>query len=262
MRKTRDNQTGTINLLTGIYKADQTMARRLEKLAARLGLPILDKIPCRGSVLMVAGNGLSLMSKKDRGTPMQVRVDFTDRDWQRRLHCVRGEQLIKAMGRTAAKDTAIIDATGGLGRDGFLLAAAGYRVVMIEKNPVLAALVEDGLFRAADNDRIREICSRITFHFGDARLYMQQKKPDVEIVYLDPMFPEQKKTAKVKKELQMIRYLAGGSDNMAGLFHTALETASRRVVVKRPQPGPWLANLSPSYSVDGKTIRFDIYLRP
>ena len=33
----------------------------------------------------------------------------------------------------------------------------------------------------------------------------------------------------------------------------------RRIVVKRPAKGPWLAGEKPSYTIAGKAIRYDCY---
>lgn len=250
----------------GIYDTDQVWSRQSEALATRLGLQRVHRIPVPGSVLMISSNGLALLTTSAQGSQMVVRVDFTTREWQRRIAVVRQEQLIRAMGRKPDLTDRIVDATGGLGRDSFLLAAAGFRVQVFERNPLLAALFEDGLLRAEESNKTRGICSRISLTCGDARRFLGRQQ-QVGIVYLDPLFPEQKKSAKVKKELQVIRKIAG-EDNflegnfMKGLLSAAIKTAIGRVVVKRPRHGPCLDNQPPSYTLSGKTVRFDIYLAP
>ncbi len=245
----------------GIYESDQLWSRQSQALATRLGLQRVHRIPVPGSVLMFSGNGLALLTTNARGAQMVVRVDFTTRKWQRRIAVVRQEQLIKAMGRKPDLTSRIVDATGGLGRDSFLLAAAGFRVQVFERNPLLAALLEDGLLRAEESGKTKDICSRISLTCGDARCFLDRRQ-QVEIVYLDPLFPEQKKSAKVKKQLQVIRKIAGEDNVLDGLLGAAIKTATGRVVVKRPLHGPHLDNQPPSYTLAGKTVRFDIYLPP
>ncbi len=229
-------------------------------LSERLDLPRISQIPDKGSVLIISENGLSLLSTDDKGMHMRVRVDFTSMDWQRRIASVRREQIIRAMGRKTNQMATIIDATGGLGRDSFLLAAAGFKVQVVERNPLLAALLKDGLLRAKESRITNDISNRITLTCGDACHYMEQQPQKVDIIYLDPLFPPQKKSAKVKKELQVIRKIADRDDNSTKLFAAAFTSATGRVVVKRPQHGPWLDNRQPSYCVSGKIVRYDIYL--
>ncbi len=248
-------------ILAGIYAENHAWSQRDEFLAQRLGVPRIMKMPEKGTALVVSEKGMSLLATDDQGMPMRIGVDFTTGQWRRRIASVRRERLIRAMGRKAGPATTIIDATGGLGRDSFLLAAAGFQVRVVERNPVLAALLEDALLRAGQSPLTSEISARITLTCGDACHYLQQENHRADIVYLDPLFPARKKSAKVKKELQVIRKITGSDDDQSPLFAAAREAAFARVVVKRTQHGPWLDNRPPSYSVSGKTVRFDIYLK-
>ncbi|HHB74915.1 MAG TPA: hypothetical protein ENK84_00015 [Desulfobulbus sp.] len=246
--------------ICGIYAENHAWNQRGRALVERLGVPRIRQLPDSGSALIVAENGLSLLVKNDRGRNMHVEVDFTTGKWRRRIASVRREQIIRAMGRNADPATTIIDATGGLGRDSFLLAAAGFQVHVVERNPLLAALLEDGLLRARESRLTRNISARISLTCGNACHFLEQQQNQAAIVYLDPLFPTRKKSARVKKELQVIREIAGSDDDPTRLFAAALKGATGRVVVKRPQHGPWLDDRPPSYSVSGKIIRFDIYL--
>jgi len=87
---------------------------------------------------------------------------------------------------------------------------------------------------------------------------LQADAPDV--IYLDPMFPERRKSAAVKKEMQLFHQLIGTNMDAEQLFESALSGACERVVVKRPRTAPALAHRSPSYSLEGKRNRYDIYL--
>ena len=84
---------------------------------------------------------------------------------------------------------------------------------------------------------------------------------EVDVIYLDPMFPERTKSAKVKKNMQVLQQYLGHEDEPAGLLDTCLLTARRRVVVKRPRYAGWLDACKPSQEITGKSSRFDIYLR-
>lgn len=244
-----------------IYSFDPGFEQETENLAERLGLSLVIKKPEQGLFLTINRQGLGLCLVEERKQTMEIRVDFTSTSWMRRLQKVRKEQLIQAMGRTVPEKTSILDATGGLGRDSFLLAAAGFNIRVFERNRVLAALIADGLRRAERAETI-EIGNRIHLDCTDACKYLETHRTSADIIYIDPMFPPKKKSAMVKKELQIIQQIVGIENDYDALFKMALQSAANRVVVKRPGNGPWINSLRPSYSLQGKTIRFDIYLTP
>lgn len=153
----------------------------------------------------------------------------------------------------------VADATAGLCRDAFLLAVAGCDVLAIERSPVIAALVKDGLDRArsADEQPVRDAVERIRFVVSDARNALADCRFDA--VYLDPMFPARNKSALVKKEMRICRLVAGEDPDAGGLLDLARLAARSRVVVKRPIHAPPLAG-QPAFTLPGRTIRYDVYL--
>ena len=56
--------------------------------------------------------------------------------------------LAKAVGLKKGACPDVIDCTAGLGRDAFVLASLGCRVVMLERVTVVHALLNDGLAQA------------------------------------------------------------------------------------------------------------------
>ncbi len=261
MRRQSTLGTGTKPLhIIGIYTTDPDLEHEAETLAAQTDLPIIRNKSQAETALILSPSGLSLARPNDLKMTGTVQVDFTGGAWKRRINRVREERLVKAMGKKTLKSAVILDATGGLGRDSFLLAAAGFSVRTFERNPVLAALLADGLHRASLQAATGKICSRIRFSPGNAIDFLGAGAATAEIIYLDPMFPKTTSTAKVKKELQMIQHVTGEDQDINELFARALQAAGDRVVVKRPKKGPWLNDTCPNYSLDGKTIRFDVYL--
>ena len=150
-----------------------------------------------------------------------------------------------------------VDATAGLGEDSFLLAAAGFRVLMFERNEIVAALLRDALVRAAGAPDLTDIVARMQLVEGDSvsALACLDEAPDV--VLLDPMFPEKKKNAAVKKKLQLLQQLERPCEDEAALLEAACSALPRKIVVKRPAKGPYLAGRKPSYSLAGKAVRYD-----
>ncbi|MCZ7606361.1 MAG: class I SAM-dependent methyltransferase [Planctomycetota bacterium] len=215
-------------------------------LAAALNLP---PDPHAEFVLEHAHGRLQLRDTRE-GAPGPLYVDFASADAERRRDAGRQLALARAVGVKGDARPSVLDATAGLGRDAFTLAALGCDVTAVERSPIIAALLRDGLERAA---------CRLRLVVGDAREFMaglaEDARPDV--VYLDPMFPERRKSAAVKKELQYLQELLGPDDAQA-LFAAALKCARQRVVVKRPVHAPELAR--PNHTLEGKTVRFDVYL--
>lgn len=165
----------------------------------------------------------------------------------------------------AQKRPCVIDATAGLGEDSFLLAAAGYEVLLVEHNPVIFALLEDGLKRAAGNAELCQIVEHMHAYQQESTQFLascvtQGIMPNV--VYLDPMFPPKQKAAAPKKKLQLIQGLEAPCDpaQAALLFEAAQMTHPQKIVVKRPLKGTTLTEQKPSYSLGGKTIRYDVYV--
>ena len=206
------------------------------RLAEQFGLTVAASPPESGEYLLADSDGLSLCRAGEKG---RVKVDFSGGAAQYRRTKGGGELIAKAVNHTARPT--VWDATGGLGRDSFVLASLGLSVHAFEQNPAVACLLSDGLTRALQDGGISDIAQRITLHFGDAcalmpELALQAGRPDV--VYLDPMYPERQKSAAVK----------------------ARTVARKRIVVKRPRLGVFLNAEEPAYQYAGKSTRFDVYL--
>lgn len=150
-----------------------------------------------------------------------------------------------------------VDATAGLGEDALLLAAAGFEVEMFERNPVIAALLEDALQRAAEVPELSDAVSRMHLHAEDSIEVLGQLDAPPDVVYLDPMFPERQKSAAVKKKFQLLHKLEGPCKDQEALLQAALDAKPRKVIVKRPLKAPYLAGIKPSYALSGKEIRYD-----
>lgn len=189
-------------------------------------------------------------------------VDFVEGAMahRRRFGGGRGEAVAKAVGIKGGYLPSVIDATAGLGRDAFVLASLGCRVRMLERHPVVAALLDDGLQRGYQNAEIggwlRERLTLIHASSLDA-LGEMQDKPDV--IYLDPMYPHKQKSALVKKEMRVFQTLVGADNDADGLLEPARRLAKKRVVVKRPDYAPPLAGIATQSAVVTKSHRFDIY---
>ena len=234
-------------------------------LAKRLALTFLDPGVANPKqapfILSLSGDGLALLSSENRFGA--IVCDFTGGRVRHRHHHGGGvgQAIARAVGLKHASDLLIADLTAGLGEDAFVLAGLGARVVMVERHPVVAALLEDGLRRArreAQNADILAAVERMSLVTADARIWLATAD-QADVIYLDPMFPERHKSALVRKEMQVLQRLVGADADCDELLLLALERARYRVVVKRARHAPSLAGLEPTFAVTGKTTRFDVY---
>ena len=156
-----------------------------------------------------------------------IAVNFVDGTMahRRKFGGGRGEAVAKAVGIKGSYLPTVIDATAGLGRDAFVLAAIGCKVQLIERNPVVSALLEDGLKRAYQDPEIGEFMQSrmVLLPFHTISEYATANEVPVDVVYFDPMFPHKQKSALVKN-------------------------------------APFIAEQKPDFSQMTKNHRFDVYL--
>ncbi|MFG6665964.1 class I SAM-dependent methyltransferase [Halomonas sp. HNIBRBA4712] len=176
----------------------------------------------------------------------------------------RGQLVARACGLRAGITPSVVDATAGLGRDAFVLASLGARVLLIERVAAIAALLEDGLSRARLDAQVSAIIRRMTILSGDSAqslgALVEQAGIEPQVVHLDPMFPHREKSALVKKEMRLFQRLAGSDDDAPRLLEQALDVATHRVVVKRPRKAPPIDGPRPHHTIEGKTSRYDLYV--
>lgn len=192
------------------------------------------------------------------GDGMELRGDFARLLPRLRQDRVGRELLVRAARIKGLAHPSIIDATAGLGEDSLLLAAAGFEVTLCERDAVIAALLADTLERAAQDERLASYAARMRLMPGDAIEFLGQLEQAPDVVFLDPMFPEKRKRAATNKKLQLFQRLERPCEDEDALMAAALAAHPRKVVVKRPLKGPYLAGVRPSSSLAGKVVRYDV----
>ena len=231
-------------------------AGRAQTLAEEMGLSFVSD-PCmtEGETvwLELNGDGLALTDGK-----MAVSADMTSMLPRLRTDRLASELLVKAAGRVKEGEAPLaVDAAAGFGEDALLLAAAGYRVLMFERDPVIAALLADALSRAERIPELSEPVSRMRLRREDSLPAMGKLEEKPAVIYLDPMFPEKKKSGLTGKKFQLLHLLAAPCDQEEDMLRAAWNACPGRVVVKRPLKGLCLGGLRPAWSLKGKTVRYD-----
>ena len=216
-----------------------------------------------GFALHYDDQGLSLR-KTDEPKLGAISVDFVTGAvaHRRKFGGGKGQSIAKAVGLNKGATPVVLDATAGLGRDGFVLASLGCKVILHERHPVVAALLYDGLQRAYNDAEIGPwMQQNMSLVFGSSHTLLAQCDSMPDVVYLDPMFPHREKSALVKKEMRVFQDLVGADNDADGLLEFAYPLASKRVVVKRPDYAPFLNNQTPSMQIKTKKNRFDVYVK-
>lgn len=252
--------------------ADELQRRRSEVLSARLGAPlVVASGPGEDGFALVEGRLYLKVSNEGlvlARDGMELRPDFSEMLPRVKQGALQREMLVKAARVKGVERPHAVDATAGLGEDGFLLAAVGFDVTLCETDPVIAALLADALDRAALNAELAPFAARMRMVEGDSRSVLAElaatpgAQPDV--VYLDPMFPGRTKSAAVKKKFQLIHGLERPTAPLdeESLLQAAIAARPRKIVIKRPIKGPHLAGVKPSHSIAGKAVRYDCIVLP
>ena len=237
-----------MNISLTVGFAEESLRSEAEALASTLNLPVDNQFMPRLSVtserLIVQVKGFSPLF-----------ADFNSRTLLRRREAGKAQGLIKAC--RPRPGLRIVDATAGWGRDAALLASFGAEVIMVERQPVMAALLADALKHL---DATVGVALNLSLVSADAVSYLQSLAPAdyPDVIYIDPMHPARQKSALVKKDMQVLQQLIGADLDALALLQQALRFARQRVIVKWPQQLPPL--LPTSHSIQGKTVRFDSYL--
>ncbi|WP_317199073.1 class I SAM-dependent methyltransferase [uncultured Psychrobacter sp.] len=217
--------------------------------------------------LSLIADGLSVAPEWDK---LQRRVVSAGR---------KSELLLQAAKITA--DSIVIDATAGFGHDSLILASTGARVIMLEQQPMMALLLLAEQRRMSAQPNWQKLMTRLHIINIDARSYFADKQSAstlddsiVDMVYLDPMFPEDShqdsktgKGAKVGKHMQVLHQLAYPPTlieevqllQSAEDFIAGHNEQGGRVIVKRPQYAPVFAQRQADESWQNTALRFDGY---
>jgi 16S rRNA (guanine1516-N2)-methyltransferase len=148
----------------------------------------------------------------------------------------------------------VIDVTAGWCDDALHIARQGKHVTAVEQNRIVLAMIKHAAQYISDpglNDRFKLVG-------GNASNFLESLAHSPDVIYLDPMYPENNKNSIPRKELAILRQLVGDTGNSQRLFDCAMALARKRVVVKRPH---YAEPLAPGKvgETSSKLVRFDIY---
>ena len=172
----------------------------------------------------------------------------------------RGQNLAKAVGMKSNKNRNIIDATAGLGYDSFILASLGAKITLIERSQKMHSLLQNGIDEGISfGGEIEKIINRMELLFGDSKDILPKLTP--EVIMIDTMYKDRKKTALVKNNMRLVREIVGPDSDYIELLKVALNCAKNRVVLKQPRYAEPIKEITKcSHQILGKTIRYDVFM--
>jgi 16S rRNA (guanine1516-N2)-methyltransferase len=195
----------------------------------------------------------------------ELTIDFLNDhiNYSRKNHRGKSEIIARALG--AGKGVkSVLDLTCGLAQDAFFLAQLGFQVRAFERSEKLYSILSKALEKAKAEAPERADLQRLSIEFMDSRDYLKSAQfRDLDkmgmALYLDPMFPEKKKSALPRKEMQIFRTLVGDDSDAGELFSLALKSSCDRVVVKRPLKAEPMSE-GVVHRFEGTTVRYDLYI--
>lgn len=248
----------------------QQLQARFSELDVKLEGHVVEKINSRflrlnpDMALVLDEDGLSLSANG-----MKMQPDWCAEIPRLKRASLKSEMIARAC-QLGEKPT-LIDATAGLGHDSLLMAHLGANVRLIERHPILFVLLEYAKAQAERDSFLQVTMQRIQLIHADSNCYLNelaQKGEYLDVVYLDPMFPQRdqnqqaiKKQAQVKKQMQLLHMLLpeDGEMDLGDQLLDLAKKIAKRVIVKRPRHAVYLAEQHPDHQWLGDACRFDAY---
>ncbi len=255
------------NIKIGIASGKDVDNNQAQMLAAKLGLPLVEpqSFSSQYDYLLLATCDHLELRQNSKSKVSPIMIDFLSKELRNRLRSLnkKNELIAKAVGLGRIKKAiTILDATAGFGTDAFILASLGCKVVMLERSPIIYCLLVDALQRLK-NCAYPQAGSMQAYQI-DACYYLAlvvrgvYDKP--EVIYLDPIYPQDERTALNKRAMRILRDLVGDDLDADQLLDLSLKSAVKRVVVKRPKLASYLGGVKPTLQFFGSSSRYDIYL--
>jgi len=250
------------------YTSDE-MKEKAENFAKSAGYPLMPTNEVTSPINLNYKNDFVELCDKEKN--ISIHIDFISGDLAHRQKYGggRGQSIAKAIGlKQGTPPPSVLDATAGLAKDAYVLACLGCSMTLVERSPIIVELIKDAIHRAEEDEYFKTVLENGFEVINQSSIdYLTQlknktsyksKHPDV--IYLDPMYPNKKKSASVKKNMQILQSLLGKDEDTQELLDAALNVAKKRVVVKRPKEAENLTELKPTYTVESKKTRYDVYI--
>ncbi|WP_147250991.1 class I SAM-dependent methyltransferase [Arenicella xantha] len=210
-------------------------------------------------IVTSAADGMHFAWTQAGSKPLRFHLDFAKTTQLLRSYPAPKQGAFnQALGK---KTRHVLDATGGWGGDALLMCQQGYQVTILERDRLMACLLDDAFARLSQSSWALEngvSCPSVVH--ADAIEYLASRLDDVDCVYLDPMFPpKRKQSAATNKFMQFLKWWVGPDSDASELVASAIQAGYPRIAVKRPDYAEPLMG-QPQTQFSSKLIHYDVYL--
>ena len=240
-----------------IFAHSHQDAEAIQYISDYLSMEIVNEIPLSGSFLDLRESGLHF-TKDSTNLSSSLHIDFLSGPMGWRLKRTDHEtSLKKAIGKNK-EDITIFDGTAGLLSDTIIFLALGHKVIACEQSKIIFLLVNDAIERAKTELPFLE---NLVLLNGKSEIQYKETQ-NIDIVYLDPMYPEPSKNVLRSGDISTINYILhieNIDDDGDAIFFSIKDSNFKKIILKRPIKAD-IIDKNINYQVKGKSTRFDIYI--
>ena len=146
------------------------------------------------------------------------------------------------------KNAKILDCTGGFGKDAMKFSKLGYKITMIEENPLIVSMLKDFF------DKNKKIS--INLMYGNAFDYMRLHANTFDYIYIDTLFKKAKNKSKSKKGVEILQYICKERISRYNLIKQAVKQSCSRIIIKESPNS--LFKYDFDYAIKTKLVRYNI----
>ena len=234
--------------IEGIKVVNLSYMKRAKELSKKYDISLLDS---KSAETYLSLDDQSILHSGSN----ELENSFTSGKFSTRISQYQGENLLKkAIGWQSKIQKHILDATGGLGHDSFILALLGQKITLLEKNIGLCILIEEALHNLPNLPYFKNAKNNISIINSDSRAFLSSAE-NFDVVYIDPMFNSKKKLKRTKQMEFLDNYLNEYDDPSAEFY----ESNFKRLVIKKELRATSSIKDCSALSFRGSSVRYDIY---
>ena len=235
--------------IEGIKALNVSTQIRAKKLSEKYNVPLINS---ESAETYVSIDGQSILHSGN----YKLENSFSEGKFRARISQYQGESLLKkAIGWQSTSQKHILDTTGGLGHDAFILALLGQKITVLEKNTGLCILIEEALNNLPKLPYFNNARNNISIINKDSRAFLTSAE-HFDVIYIDPMFNSDKKLKRSKQMEFLANYLAEYDDPSIDFYQTKF----KRMVIKKEFRSSSGIKDDPAISFKGASIKYDVYL--
>ena len=189
---------------------------------------------------------------RDNEKNMKMSLSFDD--YSKILLDNKKHQLNKIF---KAKNSSILDCTGGFARDAAVLASLGNDVTLIDRNPLIMSLLVDAREKIK-NDGIRYIFSRIKNRFGNCIDFIRRTDMHFDYIYFDFMFNINKSALPSKNEQFLRKIVKNDVNENVDIIHETIQRVRSKIIIKEHISSNDYDNFDIINTYKGKTVKYHL----